>query len=38
MENRVGYIDIKSAPVYFFVEKDADRNTPIPFEIEKKLI
>lgn len=41
METRVGYIDIKSAPVYFFIEKDADHythDTPIPFEIEKKNI
>ncbi len=37
-ETRIGYIDIKSAPVYFFVQKYVDQhttlNTPMPFEIE----
>lgn len=37
-ETRIGYIDVKSSPVYFFVKKKADHhilNNPIPFEIEK---
>ena len=37
-ETRIGFNDIKSSPVYFYVQKTASfgiLNTPIPFEIER---
>ena len=38
-QTRVGYVDVKSSPVYFYVQRYADgfntTNTPIPFDVEK---
>ena len=38
METRIGYIDIKTSSVYFFVQKEVDHDnhdSPMPFEFEK---
>ena len=36
--SRIGYVDVKSSPVYFYVQRYAHFNTaktPIPFDVEK---
>ncbi len=37
-ETRLGYMDVKSSPVYFYVQRNnvfSTRNVPIPFELER---
>ena len=38
-QKRIGYVDVKSSPVYFYVQRKADgfntKKTPIPFDKEK---
>ncbi len=38
MQTWIGYVDVKSSPVYFYVQKSSFYNivnTPIPFEVER---
>ncbi len=37
-ETSLGYVDVKSSPVYFYLQKNTNFNTtsvPIPFEVER---
>ena len=36
-ETRIGYLDVKSSPVYFYVQRNTNfetKGTPIPFDVE----
>ena len=37
-QTRIGQVDVKSSPVYFYVQRNVNFNTtgtPIPFDVEK---
>ena len=37
-ETRIGYVDVKSTPIYFYVQRNSNFNatkTPIPFDVER---